>query len=108
MTNTAPESSPKPSKKRRRWIRVLGVVVILAVLVALLAPLLLSTGWARSKVEVAMADALNTEVAVDGFGFGWFRSASQALSVFGMSSTPLRMIVMPTVDCALTGNAAAA
>ncbi len=72
VTSTAPESSPKPSKKRRRWIRVLGVVVILMVLVVLLAPLLLSTGWARSKVEVAMADALNTQVAVDGFGFGWF------------------------------------
>ncbi len=67
-----PAASPPPRKRKRRWLRiVLGVCLVLVILV-LLAPAILSTGFGRGLVIGQINKSLNGKLRIDDWSLGWF------------------------------------
>ena len=80
-----PETAPPPPKPRSRWRRGLawglgGTVVVLGLL-ALLLPTILSSEFARARVEQAASDAAGRRVTMAGLSVDWGAAAVRDLVV---------------------------
>ena len=75
-TDTAPDTTPKPRRKRR--LLIVGVVLLgLLVLLVALAPTLLSTGPGNKLAQNLASGQLNGEVTkLNGLSLGWFSPIS--------------------------------
>src|SRR3954468_7392457 len=65
------EVAPKPKKKKRIWLRVIGVLVLLLIVLVICAPYIASMGPVRSIVINKINQNLNGAVAIDDYSVGW-------------------------------------
>lgn len=72
---SAQDAKAKPKRKRRLWVWALGLVGILCIgllLLVLLLPTILSTGFVRSTVVGKVNNLLNGQLQIDSWSVGWF------------------------------------
>ena len=71
----APPLAPV-KKKRRRWPWVIGAVVLMLIVLVLIAPTLISLGFARAIVVSQVNGKLNAHVQIKDWSLGWFSPIS--------------------------------
>jgi hypothetical protein len=116
MPDTSPDSRRPP---KRRFLRVLAVLLLLGVLLVLAAPTLLSFGPAAGVTRNAIADSVNGDVTLRAVRLGWLSGQSvEGLSIrdadgrnaidvdVKIHNGLLSLAMGGTVDATMSGRAA--
>ncbi len=64
-------AKPAPAKKRRLWLKVLGVAAVILVLVVILLPYLVPKTWLAAAVAKAVKQNVNRPVILGEVSWGW-------------------------------------
>src|SRR5438477_8639300 len=71
--NAAP---PAAKKKRRRWPWIVAAIFLMLIVLVLIAPMLISLGFARALVVSQVNGRLNAHVEIKDWSLGWFSPIS--------------------------------
>lgn len=96
-----PAVNPPARRKHRRWPWVVAGILILLLLLVLLAPTLLSMGWARSLVVSRINQRLNGRAEIQNWSLGW----TSGLRVEGLviyDDSGRQILQLPHLDTRLT------
>ncbi|MDQ3439835.1 MAG: hypothetical protein M3478_05740, partial [Planctomycetota bacterium] len=66
-----PDQPVEPRKKKRTWLKVIGVVLLLLVLLIVFLPAIASTGPVKSFAVNKINDSLNGKVEINDWSIGW-------------------------------------
>ncbi|MGB7158125.1 MAG: hypothetical protein WBD40_08670 [Tepidisphaeraceae bacterium] len=70
-SSPAPEASPVPKKKKRTWLKVIGALLLVLILLIVFLPTIASTGPVKSFVVNKVNENLNGKVQVNDWSIGW-------------------------------------
>ena len=95
--NSAPVNSP--NKKRRRWLRILLVALLVILALVGLAPTIISTDSVRHIAVEQINRRINGELSIDSWSIGWFSGVKlRGISLLDQDSQPLASVETVSMD----------
>src|SRR5437763_807994 len=105
----AEAGSPPVKKKRWRWLRVIGVLFALLIVLVVLIPTIAGLSFVRSIVISRVNDNLNGHIEIDDWSLGWTGGVvAKGIRIFDTGGTKIasidRMATQQSLIGAIRGN----
>lgn len=99
VNETKPETTSSPTKKSRRWLKILLVAVLVILILVGLAPTIISTDSVRKIAVGRINQEIEGELSIDSWSIGWLSGVQlKGISLVDQESRPVASVEAVTLD----------